>query len=839
MPDLIEIQVTGDIVIYNDLFCNQENKEVTTCLNNGGATLLGEILQQLPTHEEGYKFKISFPSTDHHNMICHSIWSQCPKEGKASKEKAWRITQHIGCNKNPQNQSASRKSSSMIGSPDLIVIDDRDYEFRHGNNSHLWPKQFDGKGVKGIKWIILRMSAPLVQGDLWRILANKFRKRLITIVNINDLRKEEAGITQGGSWERTITDIIIELEENDMLSGLKKCRHLIVEIGSEGALWFDQGDKKKNVTVFFDPSCQEGEWLARLPGDVHGKELCMTAGITARVIKKPGLPDIAAGITSGLNAVRTLHAKGYDTSEKTCLSFPFKEIGEALTAPAGGYAAATVPARDISSGERWAIAQGEGVLQKAPLFGIARRVTLFGPRALGNIPFTRFGKLFTTDRGEIESLRGIQSLMLSYAENEKPARPLCIAVFGAPGSGKSFGIKQIAKGVLGNNVPILEFNLSQFSKPEELIGLYHQVRDKVLEGNVPVVFWDEFDANGYMWLQYLLAPMQDGKFQEGQVTHPIGKCIFVFAGGTSYTMENFAPPADDIALTKEFKLLKGPDFISRLNGYLNVLGPNPRQRYDKSSKSWKKDEKDPDLSFPVRRALLIRAVLNLPDTAECKIDRGVLTALLEIDHYNHGARSLETVINLCKREGATQIMRSHIPPAEQLSLHVNYNSFMGLVRRDLPFRSNAEFLAPYVHRLYRDMCSKNGWSVKYNIEFSKLPPEIQADNVAAAARIPEVLSHAGLRVEENPDQPLSFDNVNKIIKSQIDHLAETEHDAWMEQKLRSGWQYGPVRDDERKIHPALVSYHSLNEEDKEKDRNAVRSYPEIVKKAGYGIIKCG
>ena len=56
------------------------------------------------------------------------------------------------------------------------------------------------------------------------------------------------------------------------------------------------------------------------------------------------------------------------------------------------------------------------------------------------------------------------------------------------------------------------------------------VRDEVLRGNTPVVFWDEFDSREYHWLQYLLAPMQDGKFQDGQINHPIGKSVFIFAG---------------------------------------------------------------------------------------------------------------------------------------------------------------------------------------------------------------------------------------------------------------------------------------------------------------------
>lgn len=53
-------------------------------------------------------------------------------------------------------------------------------------------------------------------------------------------------------------------------------------------------------------------------------------------------------------------------------------------------------------------------------------------------------------------------------------------------------------------------NASQFSNPEDIIGALHQVRDEVLNGKLPFVFWDEFDSKEYLWLQYLLAPMQDG-----------------------------------------------------------------------------------------------------------------------------------------------------------------------------------------------------------------------------------------------------------------------------------------------------------------------------------------
>ena len=61
----------------------------------------------------------------------------------------------------------------------------------------------------------------------------------------------------------------------------------------------------------------------------------------------------------------------------------------------------------------------------------------------------------------------------------------------------------------------------------------------------------------------------------------------------------------------------------------------------------------------------------------------------------------------------------------------------------------------------------------------------------------------------------------------------------IEQKHRNGWVYSPVRDDEAKKHPCLVQYASLSEQDKEKDRKAVRHYPDIVELAGYESVETG
>src|SRR5205807_6673337 len=150
-------------------------------------------------------------------------------------------------------------------------------------------------------------------------------------------------------------------------------------------------------------------------------------------------------------------------------------------------------------------------------------------------------------------------------------------VFGAPGSGKSFGISEVAKSLLPGQIEVRQYNLSQFSDPTNLLDAMHQVRDIGLSGLIPLVFWDEFDtslnAQPLGWLRHFLAPMQDGSFQEGQVTHSIGRSIFVFAGGVYESMKTFGQKMSP----EQSQEAKGPDFVSRLKGYVNATGPNRQE----------------------------------------------------------------------------------------------------------------------------------------------------------------------------------------------------------------------------------------------------------------------
>jgi hypothetical protein len=334
----------------------------------------------------------------------------------------------------------------------------------------------------------------------------------------------------------------------------------------------------------------------------------------------------------------------------------------------------------------------------AAAFEFARLTAIYGPVAISNLPHLRIGELISVDGEEITALRNLRQVVRQYDRHDDGKKPLSIGVFGPPGAGKSFAVKQIANNLLGKRSQWLEFNLSQFKDANDLIGACHQIRDQVLQGKLPVAFFDEFDSHNYSWLKYLLAPMQDGRFQEGELTHTIGKCVLIFAGGTSWTFDAFGPPdGNDAEAATQFRLAKGPDFQSRLDAYLNVVGPNPRVRekppdggtspdapggagdsapsYRVGGRRMVEDERD--IWWPIRRALMLRSVLRLKPDSKLTIDPGLLHALLRVSRYRHGSRSMEKILLPMQKCGT--FSPSSLPHGSQLELQTNADEFLTLL----------------------------------------------------------------------------------------------------------------------------------------------------------------
>jgi hypothetical protein len=253
-----------------------------------------------------------------------------------------------------------------------------------------------------------------------------------------------------------------------------------------------------------------------------------------------------------------------------------------------------------------------------------------GVTALPKDASYRYAKVGLFTASEAEHLDNLAELVAQYLERVDPSRPLCIAVFGAPGSGKSRLVKQLPSlmGSVGDTLaPLSEINLTQVTSLDNLAAALDNA-GKAAGDNVPFVFFDEFDAKRdgapWGWLSWFLAPMQDGAFLRNSERRELKRAIYVFAGGTSSSYEGFGR-ADRNA----FIAAKGPDFVSRLRGYLNIPGVNA------------------DKAKHFRRAAVMHHQLK---THQKVVDASLRTALLNVGRYKHGARSVEALIELMPRK---------------------------------------------------------------------------------------------------------------------------------------------------------------------------------------------
>jgi len=800
----------------------------------GGALLLAEFLRSAtdaPVLSPELKDIEKIPPEDvlHSNAELKFFhYSSDPKE---KNKPVYRITRFLGYTGAAAGTSGLVYVKNDDPDADIVILDAAGNGFR--DQEEYWPEAIKQNGKKPM--VIYKMSRPLLAGKLWDHVRRAHAEKLVMIVSADDLRAGGVNISRCLSWERTALDFSWQIVGNPALLPLSKCENLVVRFGIEGAILYSKNGDKVETRLYFDPSAIEAGLQDRYPGEMQGLSSAFVAALAARISSQYGkgteLHEILnEGVRDGILASRELLRRGFGNKiDKP--EYPVDEIFESISKKGHDCIADVIipPAAAASDDPAfWCILNET---KDTMLENIAYDIVIKGETAaLQRVPIGRFGKLKTVDRAEIESFRSIRNLMQEYINSTSYRRPLSIAVFGSPGSGKSFGVTEVAESIAPGNIERLEFNISQFRQPDDLVNAFHRVRDIALSGKIPLVFFDEFDSpfeKKLGWLKYFLAPMQDGKFRDEGTMHPVGKSIFVFAGGTYSTFESFSTDLEN-ENKQEFKDAKCPDFISRLRGYVNILGPNP------------KDDENKDSVYMVRRAMLLRSFLerkarHLFDSSEqVRIDRGLLRALIKIPKYKHGARSLEAIIDMSMLNGRTSWEQAYLPAKAQLKLHVDEEMFFRLVVRDVLFGAAREELAKAIHRKYlKDQEGIKPASDDAMQPWEKLNISLQESNRKQADHIPEKLHRVGCGFAPVKKDPIEFE----FAQREIEILAEMEHERWVSERMLDGWVYGEKKDVEKKISPYLVPWNELTEDVKEWDRQTVRGMPEIMKMAGFEIYR--
>ena len=70
---------------------------------------------------------------------------------------------------------------------------------------------------------------------------------------------------------------------------------------------------------------------------------------------------------------------------------------------------------------------------------------------------------------------------------------------------------------------------------------------------------------------------------------------------------------------------------------------------------------------------------------------------------------------------------------------------------------------------------------------------------------------------------------------ELEILAKNEHKSWYNYMKNAGWKCGKVKDNAKKIDPALVAWDNLSNDKKDKIYEMVRFWPEILAKLNFKI----
>jgi len=146
-----------------------------------------------------------------------------------------------------------------------------------------------------------------------------------------------------------------------------------------------------------------------------------------------------------------------------------------------------------------------------------------------------FGRYVTRNSTFVTYLSGVRDQIEAYVSRTSVKRPLNILLAAAPGSGKSFLIKQLISTINSDlDIAFEEVYIASLENSSELYSVFQRVQSINLEGKLPAIFFDEVDSaiNGTKLYPKFLAPMWDGTFYIGKERFVLGKSIFFFAGST-------------------------------------------------------------------------------------------------------------------------------------------------------------------------------------------------------------------------------------------------------------------------------------------------------------------
>jgi voltage-gated potassium channel Kch len=212
---------------------------------------------------------------------------------------------------------------------------------------------------------------------------------------------------------------------------------------------------------------------------------------------------------------------------------------------------------------------------------------------------------------------------------------------------------------------------------------------------------------------------------------------------------------------------------------------------------------------------------------------GLMTALALYQRF--GKRSVPIILRTRSEEGFTSLLEAldegvlpTLHPFPEIDPQGNLETTLNSMYERIARAIHEEYLS---HQVQKEVPLD---STPAMVPWDSLPGAIQEANRLQADDIYGKLRAIGcdLALVRDWDDPLL-----EFTPAEVEILAQREHERWMGEMQRTGWQYGEQRDEGRHLHPSMVPWEELSEKEREKDRNPVRILPQILKRVDLAVVR--
>ncbi|OKL56795.1 hypothetical protein UA08_07776 [Talaromyces atroroseus] len=784
-----------------------------------GARLLALLLNGLKDHE-GQPLQVHRPSLEHpEDPALHSIMEFEVSEKDAD---AVRLKQQILLDTEPRWHSpVSTPPSDEKESRCMWVV--QDAFAGKSFNSNETQLAMDLLEQNQPTLFVYHVSTPLCSGAIWKRFSegkDRNQEAMIAVIDVASLRGEGLELSRGLSWERTCEEFIHQLGSIGNFVTLATCPHLIVLFGCDGAI-YHRGREAARPVLVFDPKGNEGDFVRRHLGPVPGLNEAFVAGFAASLAKN-GQSSMLESIKRGLGAMRRLGRQGL-----VAFSNAHELIGE-LTRDdeSREFIQFNVPSDDIARGcdDQWSILEHA----VGDVSQLAQETVRQGNNHIAmRIPHAQFSKLALCDRREIESFRSLTQGVMHYLATPSIRTPYGVAVCGSVGAGKTFAMQQVIYSIVRTKpVHFLFCDFADMTDTDYLNVLLQSVRDCSIQGVIAAVHFHNtellFNSSLAKSLYILLRLIREGTFIDNGSLRPVGQSIFFFEDDAWETLSDLQNPKKDG--------LKS--FVASLRTSVTLLGPNQID-----------NKRGPDTLFPLRRAIILRSLLEgqipgMTSTSRIDIDDRLLSGLLLVPKFTRAVQSMKAILDMSQVNLEHGFKPADLPPISLLSLHMEHDDFLRCMKGPILPAHIREEAAQKLHSAYLDerrRTASPGELNQLNLqEWHMLDEEFKESARAHVDSIPSKLRLVSCFLAERTDSRIA---IQEFTPAQIEQLSIVEHDRWNSERLQKQWTIGE-RDPSIRQTPFLVPWSDLDEKFRDIDRALVAGYPSFLP-SSYAIYSIG